>query len=313
MNSSNFSQPISQEVSDANTQLKKLQPHIVCPACKDQLNFSTDLIRCNSCDLQIPQASNDWFNLLPHHLLRNEETQWEERQQDMEVWYQNLVASPTSASYCLSHDYASYASYLATLSGRILDIGGGVGVVRHYLPNDTEYIVLDPSLDWLSVEWSSLTDRFPCLATKPCFVRGIGEYLPFASQSFDVVLAFWSLNHASNPKLVFHEAARVLRPGGKFLVVLEDMIPQWRDLLNSEFPARKVFESLFESEHVLNEKHPRFKLILRHLIGKWPLQSDHIRIREADIHRWTRQDFQVLRRVWMNQFLTFEFKKVEAS
>ncbi len=306
MSSSNF----SRQVYSKENKLKNIQQLLVCPSCKSQLKFFNDLISCKSCDFQVRQISNDWFNLLGDRLLNKEETQWEERQQQMEDWYKNLVASPTAASDCLTNDYAPFASYLATLSGAILDIGGGVGVVRHYLGDNTDYIVLDPSLDWLGIEWTSLIDRFPCLETKPCFVRGVGEYLPFASQTFDAVLSFWSLNHASNPKQVFHEAARVLRPGGKFLVVLEDMIPQWHDFIDPEFPASQVFESFFDPEKVSNGKYSRFKLFFRYLRGQWPLQSDHIRIREADILDWTRQDFQVLRRVWMNQFLTFELKKL---
>ena len=55
------------------------------------------------------------------------------------------------------------------------------------------------------------------------FVKGTGEKLPFASGSFDVVLALWSLNHVIDPEQCIVEVDRVLKTGGRALFVLEDM------------------------------------------------------------------------------------------
>lgn len=45
------------------------------------------------------------------------------------------------------------------------------------------------------------------------------EELPFADASFDVVLMFEALYYVSEPDRFFHEARRVLRPGGDLLIV----------------------------------------------------------------------------------------------
>lgn len=291
--------------------LYSLQQLLICPKCKGKLEFSSNSIKCTLCGTNFPQVANDWFNLMPNQLLENEATQWEERLLEMEDWYRNLIINPISATDCFERDYTPYAPFLATLSGEILDVGGGIGLPRNYLPPGTKYIVIDPSVEWLRTDWSSLVKCFPLVEKKPNFVRGVGEYLPFSSQSFDAVLSFWSLNHASDPALVFSEVARVLRPGGRFLIVLEEMIPQWFDLFTPRFPASRVFNSFFNLE-LLQKRFSRLRLFLRLLRSdEWPLQEDHIRIQESEIQNWAAQSFEITLRVWINQYLTFELRKGE--
>ena len=281
--------------------LRVLQHLLVCPVCKGKLAFSAGLIRCSSCNLRFLQSRDDFLDLLPGHLLDNKGERWRERQQEMEEWYKDLIANPTVAKNCFVRDYAPYASLLATLSGDVLDVGGGGGIVREYL-NNVQYTVIDPSLDWLGAEWSSLAKRFPSLETKLRFVRGVGEYLPFPAQVFDAVLAFWTLNHVSYPEEVFSEVHRVLRPGGRFLVVLEDMPPSWGDIASGAFPASRVAPGGGDP-NLDNPAHPSGQ--------EWPLQSDHIRIRESDIQTWTSRRFEVVRREWIDQYLTFEFRAIK--
>jgi ubiquinone/menaquinone biosynthesis C-methylase UbiE len=222
----------------------------------------------------------------------------------METWYKDLIANPKRAHDCFVHDYNPIASILATLSGMVLDVGGGIGLVRHYLPRGTEYIVIDPSLQWLMAEWSSLSEHFPCLKNLPNFVRGIGEYLPFPARRFDTVLACWSLNHASNPQQVFREVWRVLRPRGRFLIILEDMV-------TDENPG----------DQPIHLSHGT--LGLGHLNGgrslscfndpAAPLQSDHIRILESDIAAWASEIFEITQRSWIGQYLTFELTRIQST
>lgn len=278
-----------------------LQHLVVCPVCKAKLDFSPDLIKCTLCNLQFHQSQKDCFDLLPCHLPENNGGLWEKRQQEMEDWYRNLIVNPTNAYHCFVNDYTPYAPLLATLSGLILDLGGGNGIVRHFLPNNVQYIIIDPSLDWLRIEWLSIADRFPCLKTKPYFVRGVGEYLPFPAHSFDVVLSFWSLNHANHPERVFREVYQVLRSGGRFFVILEDMEPRWVDIIKPTFLGKGVSYAV----SIFTQK-------LRHAISKekWPLQNDHISIQESDIQKWISQGFEVVKRAWIGQYLTFEFLRV---
>jgi ArsR family transcriptional regulator len=49
-----------------------------------------------------------------------------------------------------------------------------------------------------------------------------GEALPFAGSSFDAVLVFHTLTYAERPARVLAECARVLRPGGRLVVLCLD-------------------------------------------------------------------------------------------
>jgi SAM-dependent methyltransferase len=218
----------------------------------------------------------------------------------MKEWYRNLIANPEEAVKCFMNDYTPYAPLLAKLSGLILDIGGGNGIVRHFLSDATQYIVIDPNLDWLGAKWANIAEHFPCLKTRPCFIRGIGEYLPFQAHSIDIALSFWSLNHTSQPEKVFCEIYQVLRPGGIFLLVLENMEPRWRDMLSPTF----ISKGLSYTKGILKKK-------LSCVLGdqEWPLQTDHIRIRESDILKWISGSFKISWRKWIGEYLTFELRK----
>ena len=94
------------------------------------------------------------------------------------------------------------------------------------------------------------------------------------------------------------EAARVLRPGGRLLVVHDDVPPTWSDLFSGRYPSR--------------DRSERRRLVLRKLrslVTGWPLQPDHLRIREAQIRRWIRPRLSRVRRVWIGAYLVYELER----
>ena len=93
---------------------------------------------------------------------------------------------------------------------RILDIGCGIGVFEQKLP-EFDMIGLDSSPDML------------CEAGKRCsnqFVLGQATRLDFEDSSFDAVLFVTSLEFMEDYRPALDEAARVLRPGGRLLVMM---------------------------------------------------------------------------------------------
>jgi ubiquinone/menaquinone biosynthesis C-methylase UbiE len=57
------------------------------------------------------------------------------------------------------------------------------------------------------------------LATQVSFRPGDAQQIPFPDGSLDLVVSTMSLHHWSDPVSVLNEIARVLRPGGSFLIV----------------------------------------------------------------------------------------------
>ena len=290
-------------VSDSDD-IKSLQHLLVCPLCKGTLHFSPAMISCVSCGLELIQSRNDCIDLLPGNFLENDRSGWKYRQQQMEKWYQELVAHADWAIQCFIDDYTSYSSLLSTLTGTVLDIGGGNGVIRHYLSESVYYISIDPSMEWFGNRWGLIAESLPCLKTPPLFIRGIGECLPFPPNCFDAVLTFWSLNHASCPETIFQETYRVLKPAGRLIVTLEDMPPGWLDVMTPTFLSGgfRILAKMVKQK------------ILCGLRGQeWPIEDDHIRISESEIHNWIRGKFEVTQRMWIKTYLSFEFRKAEPT
>ena len=97
---------------------------------------------------------------------------------------------------------------------RHLDVGAGTGVISmigQQLVGPTGLVVaVDPSQGMLGqARQSGVTNVVP----------GLGERLPCASKQFDLVTMGYALRHVADLRALFTEYARVLKPGGKVLVL----------------------------------------------------------------------------------------------
>jgi demethylmenaquinone methyltransferase/2-methoxy-6-polyprenyl-1,4-benzoquinol methylase len=103
---------------------------------------------------------------------------------------------------------------------RLLDLASGTGVVARAameVTNEPHAIVgMDPSIGMLR------SGRTPSPK-----VQAPAEALPFASQSFDRISIGFALRHFADLSVVFAECHRVLKPGGK-LLILEITAPESR-------------------------------------------------------------------------------------
>lgn len=95
-------------------------------------------------------------------------------------------------------------------AARVLDLGCGHGAHRPYLEDASNLVGLD--IDQGSL--LRLREHYPDFFA----VRGDAYRLPFADDSFDRIINIYNLEHLVHLDFALEEAARILRPGGEFLV-----------------------------------------------------------------------------------------------
>jgi SAM-dependent methyltransferase len=89
---------------------------------------------------------------------------------------------------------------------RVIEVGSGAHGLIFYFGAEAG-VGVDP----LAVSYGRLFPKWQRSATT---VAACGESLPFADQTFDVVLCDNVVDHAESPKRIVGELARVLAPGG---------------------------------------------------------------------------------------------------
>ena len=95
----------------------------------------------------------------------------------------------------------------------VLDVGTGTGLVAREaaaIVGQSGVIGVDPSLQMMAVGRERTGMRL---------VQGVGESLPFAEGQFDFITMGYALRHVSDLNRLFAEYARVLKPGGRVLIL----------------------------------------------------------------------------------------------
>ncbi len=118
----------------------------------------------------------------------------------------------------------------------LLDIGTGTGRILELLgPRVGHAVGIDLSHDMLSIARASLARQ----SLRNCAVRQADMMaLPFEDRSFDLVTVHQVLHFADQPAGAIAEAARVLRPGGRMIVV--DFLPHDLETLRAEHEHRRL-------------------------------------------------------------------------
>jgi SAM-dependent methyltransferase len=140
---------------------------------------------------------------------------WDEGQVFYEAWEQRTI-----------EDYRREAEGVAPvydhirMTGRVLDVGGGAGSVRHFLPAGTEFVSVDPFINYEAHIPAAKKQVYPCLSQHLNFIAACAEFLPFQASSFDWVHMRSMLDHVHSPDMALLEARRVLRPHGRVVIGL---------------------------------------------------------------------------------------------
>jgi len=95
------------------------------------------------------------------------------------------------------------------IGGKLLVDGCGVGMYLHHLsPQFSPAVGLD-------IEYERLQEA---KTLESNVVNGVGEHLPFSTDTFDLILSHEVLEHVQDDQLAINEAVRVLKPGGRLVL-----------------------------------------------------------------------------------------------
>jgi ubiquinone/menaquinone biosynthesis C-methylase UbiE len=169
------------------------------------------------------------------------------KEQVQDQWNYNPVGShyaTTTAAHTLewfkeveAYRYGQYAPWMPSLmefsrhAGHdVLEIGGGMGTdLAQFAINGARVTDLDLSAGHLALARENFAHR----GLQGTFIHHDAESLPFPDHAFDVVYANGVLHHTPNTRAVVQEIRRVLKPGGKAIVMMyaENSIHYWRELV----------------------------------------------------------------------------------
>ncbi|MGH7407776.1 MAG: class I SAM-dependent methyltransferase, partial [Candidatus Methylomirabilales bacterium] len=112
---------------------------------------------------------------------------------------------------------------------RVLDVGCAEGHVEAVLPQGLDVVGLDLAAGRVVLA----RNRAPGLLG----VAGDGVALPFQAGIFDLVICSATLDHLPDPFTGMGELARVLRPAGHLLVVLDNRFKLFKRAIRVNQPA----------------------------------------------------------------------------
>ena len=92
----------------------------------------------------------------------------------------------------------------------ICDIPSGGGYLAEWIPSESQWICVDTSRAFHTL-------LFPGHTLQSCYCEHLG-HIPLASAGVDRIISLAGLHHVSEREQFYHEAFRLLKPGGKMAI-----------------------------------------------------------------------------------------------
>ena len=169
---------------------------------------------------QVPGVSAGDVPLQPHPLLESYHADEAERRRQLVAWFDESAVDYDWINQALDFGAGSWYRRQALLRAglgpgmRVLDVASGTGVLAAHAQKivgpSGRVAALDPSLGMLRQAVGRGVRR-------P--LRGIAEALPFRDGGFDLVSMGFALRHVADLRATFGEYRRMLRPGGRALIL----------------------------------------------------------------------------------------------
>jgi ubiquinone/menaquinone biosynthesis C-methylase UbiE len=167
------------------------------------------------------------------------------------------------------------ARLIKNVHGQVLEIGAGTGANLPYYTGEARVFALDASADMLR-----MARRRPC-QTCATATQADGQILPFANNTFDMVLATLVFCSVSNPLQAMAEIKRVMKHGGLLLLMehtrgvhpitrwLTDTFhPVWYKLNGSCHLNRETARTVAQAGFVVTHVERRFGGIVQLIYGE---------------------------------------------
>ena len=193
---------------------------LACPDDLGALDLADDRLRCVLCRREY-SAPDGVFDLLPLQSLRADSPEVERLQsynatysgRPDRAWLQPLrvLMAELGNRYLYSWAARRIDDSAMGRSLDILDAACGDGILRRHIASRHRYVGVDFSARPLV----RAARYYPA-----DYFRGDLNHLPFADASFDVAVSLQSFQYLDAPATAIRQIARVLKPGGHFLLTV---------------------------------------------------------------------------------------------
>ncbi len=172
-----------------------------------------------------------------------------EKRKHLSEQYFNSVAGRLGKNYCPGRSWEGIGHFLLQLTPkiRIADLGAGEGLISQLLARRAEKVTcIDNSPKMVEFGRDlAAKNGFSNLA----YILGDIEAVPLDDQSVDLALLSQALHHALHPQKAIEEAFRILKPGGRLMILdlLEHNFEKAHDLYADVwlgFSENKLYQML---------------------------------------------------------------------
>lgn len=201
----------------------------------------------------------------------------------------------TSAVHADPDALSELVAHLGPSGGRVVDVGTGAGHLAMALAPHVDHVVaLDPTPEMLEVTQRQAVQRGVGNLTT---LLGFAESLPFGDGELDGVACRVAAHHFHDVRAFVSESARVLKPGGWFLLV-DTVSPE-----DDEADRRlNIFETIRDPSHVRDYRPSEWVSFVEG--AGLTVQGTTLRWKSLDFEEWMSRmsvspgDRVVLRAMW---------------
>jgi ubiquinone/menaquinone biosynthesis C-methylase UbiE/uncharacterized protein YbaR (Trm112 family) len=233
---------------------KNLTDILACPVCLSPLHLegcweelvTEGRLLCGHCD-----RIYDIHAGLPLLLLKD--SHWAENKTEAEGERELVDELPLCEHIKRNHYEAERSLRLLNQvrfrdSPLVLDIGGSSGLGAYLFKRyHARVVIVDIVPHLLMVGEANLSGMMDF----DLALAGM-EWLPFRSNTFDVVFCRQALHHSPNPPSVVRELFRVARIGGKVLMASEPCVTIW-DILKKNWRGKKAAQPSSKTDEILDK------------------------------------------------------------